>query len=447
MLHRYSLPNGLQVWFQPNPGSESVAILLALRAGLRYEDGDNNGISHFVEHMLFAGTERWSAKQLRQVITQCGGRMNGWTGVERTVIFAHVSVPDFDLGLDWLSQVVFHSAFPAERIERERRVIFQEGRGRRGWLLRKLNAHGFGSDLSREVRQALFSDEVFGLHVLGNETSLRNLDRGQLLAFYARHYTPANAVLIVVGGADHGQVVEQTETRFGYLDRGNRPAPPTPPPMPDDGPQHVVVRGPTIADRARLRLGTRTVARTHPDRWALDVLAWLLRENIRTELRFQRGLVYDLKAYNIFLDDAGYLTISTTCSRDRWKPILDVMETHLERVHCGKIDPQKVRQAQAAMTGRWTLSMESNVKQAMWLARWSSALSAEEPVPNFRQAVAAVTPADLPRVVERYFAPERRYLGLHLPVVTIARAGRVIGAVTGVGLVAVAARKLLSQKS
>jgi len=142
VLHRYSLPNGLQVWFQPNPGSESVAILLALRAGLRYENNCNNGISHLVEHMLFAGTERWSAKQLRQVIAECGGRMNGWTGAERTAIFAHVSVQDFDLALDWLSQVVFHPTFPAERIERERRVIFQEGRGRRGWLLKKLDALG-----------------------------------------------------------------------------------------------------------------------------------------------------------------------------------------------------------------------------------------------------------------------------------------------------------------
>ena len=102
---RRTLPNGLRVWLQPRSDSSSVTALLVIRAGARYEQLANNGISHFVEHMVFAGTERWSEEEIKDTLTRRGGRWNGWTGTETTTYFAQVSSQDLDLALDWLAQV------------------------------------------------------------------------------------------------------------------------------------------------------------------------------------------------------------------------------------------------------------------------------------------------------------------------------------------------------
>lgn len=446
-LHQYTLSNGLRIWFQPNPASASVAALIAVRSGLRYEAPANNGISHMVEHMLFAGTERWTAEEIREQIPRRGGRRNAWTGLERTVYFTHVSAQDLDVALEWLSQVVFHPTFPAEQIERERRVIVQERRGRHGWLLKRLEALGLRSDLSREVRRALFPGASFGLSVLGQTATLAHLDRATLLDYYRRHYTVDNVVLVVVGNVTAEEVLAGAERQFGQLDRRGRPPAPPTPPLPAGGPQRVVIRGPTRTARVRLRVGARTVARTDPDRWPLEVLARVLRDSIREEVRYRRGLVYGLRAYNTFFDDIGSLTIATSTDRGSLALILGTIEEQLEQIGQGTLPPERIEHVQAAMIGRWALSMESNARWAMWLARWSSALLAEAPPPDYSACVEAVTPADLARVVQTYFTPQRRYLALHLPIATAAGALRAAGAGIGLGLITWAAGRWLARRS
>jgi predicted Zn-dependent peptidase len=446
-MHLHILPNGLRVWFQPNPSSKSVVALVVLRSGLRYEDRSNNGLAHFVEHMVFSGTARWSAEDLREQITRRGGRINAWTGLERTTFFTHVTAGDLALALQWLVQVVFHPTFPVERLGPERQIIFQEMRGNRGWLLRRARQLSFGGELSRKVRQALFPSPSFGMRVLGEEASLKRIDRDALIDYHRHYYVPANAVLVVVGGIALEELLREVEGNFGELAREDGPALPTCPPLPHTGPQRVVVRAPMFADRIRVRMGARTVGRTHPDRWPLEVLAHLFRRSVKQELRFRRGLVYGLRCYNVFYDDAGFFTIATTSDRCHQERILEVMENHLERFRKGEIEPKRVHQAQAFIKGRWALAMESNAKQAMWLARWASALPVNETPPDSLSSLDTVSPQDLSRVVHLYFTPQRRYLGLHLPVVTAVGAARTTASLAGAGLVLWSVRRLLSQKS
>ena len=444
-LQRHTLPNGLRVWCQPRPDSESVAALLVIRAGSRYEDLSNNGVSHYVEHMLFTGTERWTEEEIKEIIRRRGGRWNGWTGEERTTYFAHVSAQDFDIALDWLAEVVFHPTFPAGKVDKERGVIFQERWGRYGWLINTLDALGFGYELDRDVRRALFPDSTLGLRVVGEDASLESLDRAGLLDYYQRHYTPDNAVLIMVGNATPEQVFERAEVYFGRLEGDGRPPPPDMPPLPAEGPHEVMIRGPLLTDQVHLMVGTRAVGRTHPDYWALRVLAEILGEDLMEEIRYQRGLVYGLGAYNVSFDDTGYFVISTTSERGNREAILSTVEEHLEKVRRGEIDAERVAEAQAALKGRWALAMEDNVERAMWLARWSSVLSADEPVPDYQAAIDTVTAEDLTRVVGTYFTPQRRYLGMHQPVATVASGARTVGAVVGLGLSAWVARRLWRQ--
>ncbi|TEU17359.1 MAG: insulinase family protein [Anaerolineales bacterium] len=152
--------------------------------------------------------------------------------------------------------------------------------------------------------------------------------------------------------------------------------------------------------------------------------------------------MYGLWAYNVFFDDTGYFVISTTSDRGNKEAILSMVEEHLEGVRRGEVDAERVAEAQAALKGRWALAMEDNVERAVWLAQWSVVLSADEPVPDYQAAIDTVTPEDLSRVVETYFTPQRRYLGLHQPVATVASGARAVGIVVGLGLSTWVARQL-----
>ncbi len=433
-LYRYSLPNGLALWVQPRPESQSVAALLVIHTGSRHEDSTNNGVAHFVEHMVFTGTDRWTEEQLKQVLIRNGGRYNGWTDKERTTYFAHVAAGDEDLALDWLAQIVFHPAFLPEKLEKERQVIFQERWGRYGWLMNALESLGFGYELDRAVQRALFPESSLDVRTTGEDESLDQLDLHALLSFYERYYPPDNATLILVGAVEPEEAAALAVGRFGDLEPRGRPEPPATPPLPAFGPQNVVVRGPMATDQVRFVAGARTVGRFHPDRAALDILASLVEGALTREIRYERGLVYGLSASNVVFDDTGYFAITTTSKAGNEEIIRQEADAYLERVSRGEIGAGTVAVAQRALKGRWLLSMEDNVARAKWLAEWSSALGPDDPVPDYRAALDAVEAEDLAGVVALYFTPERRFVGLHLPVVTLT--GGIEGVIIAATLIA-----------
>jgi predicted Zn-dependent peptidase len=438
----------MPVWCQPRPDSTSVVALVAVRAGSRYEQPANNGISHFLEHMIFTGTDRWGEEEIKEVITRRGGEWNGGTGAEDTSCFAHVSANDLDIALDWLSQVVFHATLPDDKIDKERQVIFQERWGRYGWIINTLDALGFGYELDRDIRRALFPGSPLGLRIVGEDASLEQIDRPALLDYYRRHYAPANSALIVVGRVTPDQVLERAVAHFGDLEAGAPPASP-PPPVGAGTAQRVVTRGPLPTEQVRLMIGARTVGRTHADHWVLDVLAELLEQSLTEDIRYKRGLVYSLSAYNVFFDDAGYFVITTGSERDHKLEIADTVEMHLERIRRGQVEPSKVAEARVALKGRWALAMEDNLERAAWLAQWAL-LADRSPdgteddgrLPDYGARIDAVTGVELARVVDTYFVPARRYVGLHQPALTVGGAARVLGAAAGLGVAAWLARKL-----
>ena len=441
-VHRYTLPNGLRVWLQPRSDSPSATALLVVRAGSRCEQPVNNGVSHFVEHMLFAGTERWNEEEIKDIITRRGGRWNGWTGEETTTYFAQVSAEDFGLALDWLAQVVFHPTFPADKVEKERRIIFQERWGRYGWLINTLDSLGFGYELDRGVRRALFPGSTLGLRVTGEDASLASLDRDSLMDYYQTYYTPENARLIVTGNILPDKALEQVQAYLSSVERKGRPSLPETPRSPENGPHRIVVRGPLATDQTRLMVGAQTVGRVHPDRWALVVLSEVLEQDLMREIRYRQGLVYGLGAYSVMFDDVGYFVVSTTSASKNQARILSTIDAHLDKIRRGEIDPARVAEAKAALQGRWALSMENSLARARWLAQWAMVLDDDQPVPDYKAAIESVTPSDLARVVTTYFSPQRRYVGRHQPVVTVASGATVAGAVAGLGVAVWVGRKL-----
>ncbi len=418
---RYTLDNGLTVYLDPQPGGPSVAAVVAVRVVDLDETPETSGAAHMLEHMLFTETERWDRFEVKDVIESRGGDWNGLTNLERTLYYAHLSASELPTAVEWLSQVVFHPTLPADQLDREREVVFQERWGRYGWLVNTLDAWGFGYELDLAVRRALFPGWGLDQRTAGEDASLEEMSLATLRSFYERYYVPANAALVLSGGFDPDEASALIAEHFGALSAAD-PPPPRSPPDPGAGPSEVVVRGPLATDQSSLRVGARTAGLAHPDTPALEVLAQLMEKQLTEVLRYEQGLVYGISVWNTAFADTGYLTIKTRSEGRNLPEIQEEIDRQLAALAAGEVDPVKAEKARAAVIGVQALEHESSLAKARWLAEWLLVLSPDAPVPGLSDGLAAVTPDDVARVARDYLTPERRFSAVHEPAVTVATA-------------------------
>ncbi len=436
---RHTLPNGLRVWCYPRPGTNSATALLVVRSGSRNETTDTNGIAHFVEHMLFTGSQRWNETEIKQIINQRGGYWNGWTTTEYTGFYAQIAAHDTDIALEWLAEIVFHATIPADKVDNERRVILQEKGGSYDVLLSTLERLDIRYRMTESLREQLFPQSSLRFVPIGTDQSIKDINRPNLLHHYQTYYHPNNAALIVVGNINPDDIVAQARYHFGALEAATLPPPPAPPPPMPDGPHQITLRFPTATNRARVSMAARTVGHAHPDAPALDLLAYMVRKDLMEEIRYRQGMVYSIDAKNITYSDSGYFSIDTYADHSDHQTIVRTIEHHLQRIASGDLAPDSLQQARTALVGRWSIATEDNRRLAEQLAEWALILDDDEPWRDYPTRIHAVTADDLARVAQTYFQPEQRCIGMHRPIFTLTALVWVVG---GIVLLLVARRTL-----
>jgi predicted Zn-dependent peptidase len=439
-MRRARLSNGLRVWVKPRPGTATVVLLLQVPVGSRNETEANNGISHFLEHMLFTGTARWSEAEVVEVIRRQGGEANARTAREDTVFWLHLKSDDLELGLDWLSEVIFRPRLQEDKFKKERQVIIQEKGGEIGALEQVgdwIEDLGLGWNVFRAVRHRLYPKSSLLLPIIGEDRSLRRITYQHLVAFYRQHYIPNNMTLIAVGDVDADQLLERAARRLGSFSAGSLPARPVTPP-PTLGGFNLRLHGPNVNEQGQILLGAPLPGMNHPDRWALGVLAEILDTSLTQDIRFKRGLVYGIDIYPAFYTDVGHFVVYTTADSAKFTEIIGEVESRLDQAIRGELAVQTVTEAKSAIRGRLLLSLETNADLGWWLAELSLFLPEGQPVPDLFAEVEAVTPADVARVARDYLSPEKRHQAIHRPGLTPAalRLPAAVGAglaLTGLG--------------
>lgn len=440
-LHRASLPNGLRLWVKPRPGTGTVILLLQVPVGSRHETEVNNGLSHFLEHMLFTGTARWSESEVVEIIRRRGGESNARTAHEDTVIWLHLKADDLDLGLEWLGEVVFRPALDEEKFDKERQVIIEEKGGEIGQLEAVgdlIEDLGLGWNVFRAVKHRLYPKSSLLLPVIGKDRSLRRIDYDDLLNFYRSHYLPNNMTLVVVGDVDAGTVAERAAHHLGGFAPGPLPPRPASPPPPAGG-FNLRLRGPNLNDQGQLLLGAPLPGLGHPDRYALGVLAEVLDTVLTQDIRYQRGLVYGIDVYPSLYTDVGYFVVYTTADSAKFPEILAEVEARLDQALTGGFDEAAVAEARSALRGRMLLGMESNADVGWWLAELALFTPDDQPVPDLFAEVERVTAADVTRVARAYLRPEQRFRTIHRPALTPGTVARPALLGAGLGLAALGA--------
>lgn len=422
-IAREVLSNGLRVWSKARPGTSTVALLLQVPVGSRHETKANNGISHFLEHMLFTGTSRWSEQEVTEIIRRRGGELNARTGREETIFWLHLKAEDLDLGLEWLAEVIFRSTLAEDKFNKERSVIIAEKGGNFGkfeafadWI----EDSGLGWNVFRAIRGRLFPESSLLLPVIGQDGSLSRLRRQDVMEFYRRHYVPNSMTLVVVGDVDTAEVHWRARHYFAGIPKREPPPKPASPPPPAGG-FNLRLHGPSINDQGQLLLGAPLPGLHHPDRWSLAVLAEILDTTLTHTIRYKRGLVYAIDIYPALYTDVGYFVMYTTAESEHFSEILREVDVQIGKVMRGEIDRTAVEEAKSALRGRLLLGMESNMELAEWLAGTALFLPDDRPLPDPFSEIARVTPADVQRMARTYLSPEQRCQAIHRPSITPSR--------------------------
>ncbi len=358
----HTLPNGLKVVVSELPEALSVSCAAFLSVGSRYEDDDLAGVSHFLEHMAFKGTEqRPTPEAIAVAIEGVGGYLNAFTGRESSVYFAKVPYPHFELAMDVVSDLLLHPLLQEEAFEKEKRVILEELHA----LLDMPEA------LVHIVSQQLFwGAHPLGREVTGTEESLKRLQVQDLREYWRKNYGPDRCVLAVAGQVRADDVVRAAERFFGSWEPvGNGtflPAPEIP-----DGPRVRVVQKDT--EQAQLSLVLPGLSRWHDDRYVLAILHAVLGEGMSSRLflriREELGLAYAVASLVDSYEDAGSLGLYAGVSPENVLPALGALVREWVRLREEPITPAELNRARELYRGGMLLGLENSAAVAGWFGQ------------------------------------------------------------------------------
>ncbi|HSS08451.1 MAG TPA: pitrilysin family protein [Acidimicrobiales bacterium] len=393
---------GLTVVTERMPDVRSVAVGFWVGTGSRDEDEPAAGASHFLEHLLFKGTDIRSAREIAEAVDEVGGDINAFTTKEYTAFYIRVLSDALDMAIDLLSDIMWAPAFRPPEIEAERQVILEE-------ILMHADEP---ADLVHEVfSNALFPGHPLGRDVLGDEATISAMARDEITAFHAHHYRPANIVLAAAGDVDHDKIVAGIERTFTGPAGGVMPA--RVPPGQSDGRTAIVTR-PT--EQAHLVVGVPALDRDHDDRYALAVLNHVvgggMSSRLFQEIRERRGLAYSVYSYRSSYEGAGALAVYAGTSPSKAREVLGLIHGELDRLLENGITERELGMAKSHLVGSLALSLEDSGARMSRLGRSQLAHGRVPPVGELERRLQAVTLADVKRVIGQVLVSPRVVAGV-----------------------------------
>jgi predicted Zn-dependent peptidase len=384
-LRRSVLPNGIRVLTEAVPQFSSTTVGIWVENGSRYETPDKNGISHFLEHIFFKGTERRSAKQIAEEIDAVGGVLNAFTGKEYTCYYAKVLCEDLPLALDVLSDLFLHSRFEAEEIERERSVILQE--------ISEVE------DTPDDHIHDLFNRRFWPGHPLswpicGTAETVGGLVREDFLRFIQQRYRPDRLIIAAAGGVEHDWLVEQIDRAFGRLGGVTDPEPLTAPQI-----QPGIAIFQKALEQVHMHLGVPGIAQADDRRYAAFVLNTALGGGMSSrlfqEVRERRGKAYSISSFLSSFRNAGYLAVYAGLAAAAVPEVLEVIVGELASVRDRGLGEEELARAKSQIKGNMLLALESSESRMTRIAKNEIYFGHDIPPAQVAQAIGAVSGDDV----------------------------------------------------
>lgn len=349
MFRKEILPNGVRIVTEEMPQVRSVSIGLWVKVGSRDENELNNGISHFIEHLMFKGTTQRTAKQIAEELDAIGGQLNAFTAKEYTCYYAKVMDNHLDIAIDVLTDMFFNSLFDATEIEKEKNVVIEEIK--------------MYEDTPDEQVHDIFASTVWQGHalgrpIIGNEQIINNIKRADIVNYYKTMYTPHNLVISVAGNIKHQEVLERLQPLFGHFNGVSAPK---------DSNKPLVNREDLgkykDTEQVHLCMGTEGLPINHDHIYVLHVINSIMGGGISSRLfqniREQRGLAYSVYSYQTSYQDAGLFTIYGGLSKNNLDQFMQLVIKEINDFREQSISPDELHRAKEQLKGSMFMGLES----------------------------------------------------------------------------------------
>ena len=400
-----TLPNGLLVLTEAMPHMRSVSMGVWIDSGSRDEAPEVNGISHFLEHMVFKGTTTRSAQQFAREVDAIGGNLDAFTGKETVCFNIKVLDENVPAALDLLSDLVLHPTFAPDDIAKEQGVILEEikmDEDNPDYLVHELFTQNF------------WKGDALGRPILGTAETVSSFTQAIVLDEYARRFTPANMVFSAAGNLDHDTFVEQVAAAFTSLSASSgaklarTPAPQAFP--------HITLKNKKSLEQVQFCLAVPSLPVSDPDRYAAYLLNSILGGGMSSRLfqsiREERGLAYSIYSELNPFRDTGSLAVYAGCAIANLREVLTLTLAEFTRLKSEPVTDEELDRARNQTKGNMVLGLESSSSRMSSLARqqmyWGRFFSLDE----ITAEIDRVTAADLQRVARQLLQPESLALTL-----------------------------------
>lgn len=405
MLQKIILPGGLRVLVEERPHTHSVSVGCFVGAGSGHEERPISGISHFIEHMLFKGSERYpTPKLISDTIEGVGGVLDAYTNFELTVYYAKVADIHFDRAVEVLSDMLLHPRFDPKDVEKERRVITEELR----------QTEDTPSELVHLLLDtAMWGDQPLGRDIAGDEELVAAITREAILAHWHRHYALANIVVSIAGNIDAGRATATIERVLAGMSSGELArCLPSQPPHP--GP--VLSLHQDDSEQGNFCLGFPGIAYSDPDRRAMQVFDSVLGGGMSSrlfqEIREERGLAYSVGSYSREHHDGGKWVVYGSVEPDKLRECLATVMGELRSALADGITDEELLRIKEQVKGGILLSLEDTWSVAARNGAHELRYGRVIPVEQVVAEVEAVTRADVLRVAQRVLREDAMHLAV-----------------------------------
>jgi predicted Zn-dependent peptidase len=396
-IRRQKLSNGLTVITEQMQHIRSASIGIWLQTGSRDEDEEWNGISHFIEHMVFKGTQHRTAEEIARQVDSIGGNMDAFTAKECICFNVKVLDEHVPTALDILSDLVLNPVFDAQDIARERGVIMEEI---------KMDEDNPDYLVHEIFTQNFWKDHPLGKPILGTKETVKRFERGAVLEAYAHRFAPGNIIVCAAGNLDHERFVELVRAQFEHMQPKSNgfhsSAPKTF--------SRIILRNKKALEQVQLCIGVPAHPIAHEKRHAGYILNTLLGGGMSSRLfqniRERQGLAYsiysDLNPYR----DTGCLAVYAGTSLASASKVVQSVVQEFRKMKTEAVPEEELRRAKAQLKGSLMLSLESSTSRMSNLARQEMYFDRFYDLDELIERIEAVTVEDLTHLANEFFKPE-----------------------------------------
>jgi len=400
------LKNGTRMILAPNKSTETVTIQILVEAGSKYEISKNNGISHFLEHMIFKGTKkRPSAKIISEELDGVGGEFNAFTSKEQTGYWVKVPKKHLGMALDVVSDIYLNSTFKQEEIDKERGVILQEMA-----MYKDMPMHQIW-DIFENL---FFGNQPAGWDIIGTTENINRFERKDFIDYLERFYIPQSTVVVAAGNFNEKDLTEKIEKYFTKTDKAEEKTEKLKTTQNQERPQIKIEAKQT--DQTHLIIGVEAASMFDEDRYATNLLATVLGGGMSSrmfdELREKRGLTYYVNSGSDQYTDSGYFFASAGVKHENLEKTIDLILKEFYKTTKEKITDKEIKKAKEYIKGKTLMSLESSSAVASYLGNQELFRNnIKNPEAIFKK-IDAVTADDLMNVAKKIFKNEKLNLAI-----------------------------------